>query len=401
MGKKEKDASSRFVIKVLVSVLIAIGALGIFYLGVNVGNGKITFLRSNQTGLPSQLDYSTVNDVYQALKNNYYEPLNEEQVLNGIKHGIAESTNDPYTSYFTPAEAQNFNSEINKTIYGIGADLGKNSNGDIQVIAPIAGSPAAKAGIQPKDIITSVNGQSTTGMSIDDAVSKIRGKAGTKVDLVIIRNNQTVNVSIIREKINVPSVTSKTLDGNIGYIQISTFADDTYDLTNQAAQKFKSSNVKGIVLDLRNDPGGLLDAAIKVSSLWLPGNDQVLSERRGNVKLKEYNSNGDNTLAGIPTVVLINSGSASASEITTAALKDNKAAFVIGEKSYGKGVVQQLINLAGGAQLKVTIANWYRPNGQNINKKGITPDQTVTLSQDQYNSGNDTQLNAALNYLNK
>jgi len=198
-----------------------------------------------------------------------------------------------------------------------------------------------------------------------------------------------------------PSVTTKTLDGNIGYLQISTFANDTTDLTQKAATQFASAHVKGIILDLRNDPGGLLEAAVKVSSLWVPDGKMILQEKRGSVVGQTYYGLGDNKLNGIPTVVLINEGSASASEITAGALHDDKAAYLIGTKSYGKGVVQQLINFGDGSQLKVTVASWYRPNGQNINKKGITPDLISKLSDADIKAGNDTQLQAAQAYLNK
>lgn len=402
LDKKHKGAlgNKSYLIKTTLVVFIVLAFSGVFLLGINIGNGRINFKSNkNLTGLPAKLDYSSVDELYSALKSNYYESLSEKQILDGIKHGLASSTNDPYTEYFTAQEAADFNNEINQSITGIGAQLGKDSNGNINIIAPILGSPAAAAGIQSQDVIESINGVTTSGMSVDEAVSKIRGKAGTKVDLVLLRNGQSIKVTITRAQINIPSVTSKILDGNIGYIQISTFADDTTDLVKNAADNLKKNNVKGVILDLRNDPGGLVDAAVNVSSLWLPSSDQVLTERRGGVTIKSYDSYGTMTLANIPTVVLINSGSASASEITTAALRDNNAAYVIGQKSYGKGVVQQLINLQDGSQLKVTVASWYRPNGQNINKKGITPDKTVTPTQQDLDSGNDTQLNAALSYL--
>ena len=182
-------------------------------------------------------------------------------------------------------------------------------------------------------------------------------------------------------------------------MQISTFADDTAGLAQKAADQFKQANVKGLVLDLRENPGGLLDAAVHVSSLWLPQGQKVLDEKRGSTVVDSNSSLGGDELHGIPTVVLIDAGSASASEITAGALHDNKAAYLIGEKSYGKGVVQQLVNFGDGSQLKVTISSWYRPDGQNINHRGITPDKTVKLSDADVKAGNDTQLQAAEAYL--
>jgi carboxyl-terminal processing protease len=384
----------RFVALLLVAVIL-------FGLGVAVGDGRLS-LHSNSavTGnLPSTLNYSTVNQVYQALKANYDGKLTETELLNGIKHGLASAPNDPYTEYFTPTEAKQFSNQLNNAFSGIGAELGANSAGDLEVIAPVSGTPAAKAGLQAQDIITSINGTTTTGMSVDTAVDDIRGAAGTKVTLQILRGNQALSFTITRANITVPSVTTKILTGNIGYMEISTFANDTSTLAQQAAKTFANEHVKGIVLDLRDDPGGLLQAAINVSSLWLPQGQMVLQEKRGTTVVQNYDATGGDVLHGIPTVVLINSGSASASEITTGALHDHGDAYVIGEKSFGKGVVQQLINFKDGSELKVTVASWYRPDGQDIEHKGITPDQTVQLTSQEANSGNDTQLTAAEKYL--
>ena len=405
MEPKTKQGNSR---RIWISrAVIALVVIGAFELGLAIGGGSIKVPGTHQnqavaSGLPARLDYNTVNQVYQALKDNYDGQLTETQLEDGLKHGLAQATHDPYTVYFTAKEAKDFTDELNNSFSGIGAQLGQDKDGNLEIIAPIDGLPADKAGLKAKDIIVSINGESTSGMSVDDAVSKIRGKKGTTVKLQVVRNKaQPLEFTVTRDDITLPSVKTKTLDGNIGYIQISTFANDTVDLTQKAADQFKNQNVKGIVLDLRNDPGGLLDAAVKVSSLWLPSGKNILQEKRGNTVVNSYSATGGNELNGIPTVVLVNGGSASASEITAGALHDNKAAYLIGEKSYGKGVVQQLINLGDGSQLKVTVASWYRPNGQNINKKGITPDKTVKLSDDDAQAGTDTQLQAAQTYLNK
>jgi carboxyl-terminal processing protease len=396
--KRLRDFVSKNYIKYIAG---AIFVVFVFYLGTLFGGGQLhIFGLSKTNGLSNNLDYSSINEVYNALKNNYYEPLTNDQVLDGIKHGLANSTNDPYTEYFTAKEASDFNSQLNQSITGIGVELGKDSNGNIEVIAPVDGTPASKAGILAKDIITTVNGSSIAGQSIDKVVSEIRGKAGTKVVLEIVRGgNQNLEFTIVRDTINIPTVNYKIINGNIGYMQISVFGDDTSSLATKAAQYFKDNNVKSIVIDLRDNPGGLLDAAVNIASMWLPSSDMVLQEKRGTQVLDTYYSTGDQTLKDLPTAILINGGSASASEILTGALHDNSKAYVIGEQSYGKGVVQQLINLSGGSQLKVTIASWFRPNGQNINKKGITPDQVVKMTQDDINNGKDPQLDAAISYL--
>lgn len=381
-----------------------LAAIIVFSLGVQVGNGRIDFrAHANLTGLPDQLDYSSVNQVYNSIKENYNGTLTGQQMINGLKHGLAEATNDPYTEYFTPKEAKDFNNEVynNSSFSGIGAELGQDSDKNLIVISPISGFPAEKAGLKPQDIITTINGTSTVGMSIDEAVSKIRGPKGTKVTLGVVRDkSQALTIPITRDTIQLPSVNTKILEGNIGYMQITQFSGDTAKLAQSAADKFKQQNVKGIVLDLRGNPGGLLDAAVSVSSLWVPQGKTIVEER-GTIGDVTHGAAGGNELNGIPTAVLINAGSASASEITAGALHDNKAAYIIGEKSYGKGVVQQLIRFNDGSELKVTVASWYRPNGQNINHKGITPDQAVKLSDTDAKAGNDTQLKAAEAYLQK
>jgi carboxyl-terminal processing protease len=381
--------------------MLVLAAL-IFWAGVGFGSGRIRFTSGGgqNQNLPSRLDYSSVDNVYQVLKDNYDGKLTEAQLLDGLKAGLADATKDPYTEYFTPVEAKNFEAQLNNSFSGIGAELGKDKNGTIQIVAPIAGFPADKAGVKAQDLIAAINDKSTSGMSVEQAVSLIRGKAGTTVKLSLVRaESQTLDVTITRQNIRVPSVSHEILAGNIGYIRITTFADDTSGLIDSAATQLKQAGVKGIILDLRDNPGGLLSAAVHVSSKWLPQDTLILQEKRGSIVTDTYKAEGGDTLHGIPTVVLINGGSASASEITAGALHDNKAATIIGEKSYGKGVVQQLIDLKDGGQLKVTIASWYRPNGQNINKKGITPDKTVTVSEAEANAGNDTQKTAAIQYL--
>jgi carboxyl-terminal processing protease len=380
-------------------------AVLIFWAGIAVGSGRVHFTSTAgpaNNDLPSRLDYSSVDEVYQQLKDNYNGKLTEAQLLDGIKAGLANATNDPYTEYFTPAEAKAFNNQLNNSFSGIGAELGKDADGNLIVVSPISGFPADKAGLKAQDVIASIDGKSTSGQSVDEAVSKIRGKAGSQVKLEIVRNkSEQKTLTITRENITVPSVHSDMLEGSIGYIRINTFADDTAGLMTTAAASLKQQGAKGIILDLRNNPGGLLEAAVAVSSKWLDPGTTILQEKRGDTVVQTYRAEGDSPLKSVPTVVLVNQGSASASEITAGALHDNKAATIIGEKTFGKGVVQQLLPLKDGGQLKVTVASWYRPNGQNINKKGIAPDQTVTLSEDQAKASNDTQKAAAIEYLQK
>jgi carboxyl-terminal processing protease len=271
------------------------------------------------------------------------------------------------------------------------------------VVSPISGTPAAKAGLKAQDLIVEIDGKNTSGIAVDEAVSKIRGKKGTSVKLTIVRNHaDTIDLTIVRDDITVPTVESKVLDDNIGYMHISTFGADTGDLAQQQAQDLVDKKVKAVILDLRGNPGGEVDSAVKVASLWMPKGKLVMQEKRLSGEVLDTNvSDGNDLFKGVPTIVLVDAGSASASEIVSGALKDSGAATLYGEKTYGKGVVQAVEPLGDGAQLKVTVARWYRPNGQNIDKKGITPDQVIKLSDDDAKAGNDTQLQAAQATLDK
>jgi carboxyl-terminal processing protease len=399
--KNVKHNKSRsFVFKLLGVVL---GVALIFSAGIVVGRGDLrigSHFGSQNTGLPSELDFSSVNQVYNLLKADYDGSLDVNKLLDGLKAGLANATGDPYTEYFSPQDAKAFNEELTGSFTGIGAELGTDSDNNIVIVAPLSGYPAEKAGLKPKDVIAAINGQSTSGISIYTAVQKIRGPADTKVTLTIVRGTQHFDTTITRAQITVASVKYQE-DGDIGYIKISQFSDDTVKLATQAAQEFKAKGVKAVVLDLRNDPGGYLDGAVSISSLWLNQGQTVVQEKRGSIIMGTEYASGDNLLKGMPTIVLINGGSASASEITAGALRDNNVATLLGEKSFGKGSVQQVDNLSNGAELKVTIARWYTPSGKNIDKQGITPDTAITLSDADFKAGKDPQKDKAYEILHQ
>ncbi|HUD06548.1 MAG TPA: S41 family peptidase [Candidatus Saccharimonadales bacterium] len=386
-----------------VSVLLIYG-VALFILGINVGSGWIqnrvdeVLHKNDQTSnLPNSLNLSAIQQEYQDIKDNYDGKLTVSQLEDGIAHGLANATGDPYTEYFDPSEAQAFNNDLNSTFSGIGAGLDKDSSGNLIVQEVLSDTPAQRAGLKVNDVITSINGTSTTNINVDTAVTDIRGAAGTIVKLDVLRGgSQVLNFSIKRAVIKVPSVNSKIIDGNIGYMQITTFGNDTSSLAQTAANMFKQKDVKGVILDLRGNGGGLVTAAINVSSLWLEPGATIFTEKHDNQVVATNTANGNDPLIGIPTVVLIDGDSASASEITAGALHDNKAAYLIGEKSFGKGSEQTIDNLPGGAEIKVTIAHWYTPGDKNINKIGITPNEVVSLPS---NSTTDTQENAAILYL--
>lgn len=374
-------------------------ATTIFFAGWGVGTGKITLpsQRSNvNKHLPNDLNFKSVEQVYDSLKSNFDGELSESELLDGLKEGLVKASNDPYTEFLNIEESKEFSEDITGTFTGIGAELEREEK-NIIVISPISGFPADKAGLKPRDIIAEIDGKSAYDISVSEAVKKIRGPENTIVKLKIVRSNtQVIDIEITRAKITIPSVETKIVSNNIGYIKISRFGDDTVKLTRQAANEFNAKKVKGVILDVRNDPGGLLDSAVDVSNIWLERGKTILEEKRGNVVVKQFKAKNQPILNNVPTVVLINEGSASASEIVAGALKDNNIATLIGTKSFGKGSVQQLVNFGDGTVLKVTIARWYTPNGKNIDKEGINPDQEVKVSEEDAKAKRDPQLNAAI-----
>ncbi len=343
------------------------------------------------------LDLANVQATYRQLKLNYDGSLDEQALISGASRGLVAAAGDQFTVYMDKKEAEDFNKDLSGDIGGgIGAEIGSRSNKPT-IIRTLENTPAQKAGLLAGDVILSVNDQSTENWSIDDTVSKIRGEIGTTVKIKVYRGNDIKDFDITREKITSPSVDSKVV-GNVGVITMRRFDETTTDLARQAAQDFKNKKVKGVVLDLRGNGGGLLTAARDVAGIWL--NDKiVVSERTNGKTTDEQRSGSDAILAGVPTVVLVNGSSASASEIVSGALQDYKIATLVGEKTYGKGSVQKLIELPDGSVLKVTVARWYTPNGKNINKQGISPDVAVALSAEDANAGRDPQMAAALTRL--
>jgi carboxyl-terminal processing protease len=368
-----------------------------FYAGdVFGGTVPLPFIKTTHN-----IDFSSLNTIYGLMQRNFDGPISDQSALDGAKAGLVAAGGDPYTEYLTASEAQALNDDLSGTLSGIGAEIGI-KNDALTIIAPIAGTPAAKAGLEAGDVITLINGQTTTNMNVDTAVGDIRGKAGTTVKLRIERADaqEPINVSITRANITVPSVTWSLKNGDVGYINISQFGPDTASLMNQAATQLKAQGATKIILDLRNNPGGYLSAGVSVASQFLKEGTLIVQERTGGTTVVgTYDAASGGLLIGMPTVVLINDGSASASEIVAAALRDNGAAKLEGETSFGKGSVQQIMSLPGGAELKITVAHWYTPAGININKAGINPDVTVPLTTSDFNAGQDPQLDKALQML--
>ncbi len=367
------------------NVLIIAGVLAAFVLGtqahkINITFGGVSTSGANQS-LSKNLDDQSIQEVYDVLREKFDGKLDTTKLIDGMKKGLVDSSGDPYTSYMSPTEAKLFNSQIEGSFEGIGAELGKEGDRPI-VITPIEGYPAQKAGIKPKDTIIEIDSQDTAGMAIDEAVLKIRGEKGTKVTLKLLRSGELVTVEITREEIKIPSVSFEVIEnGTIGYLRLNQFGSDTNALADQAAREFKTKGVKAVILDLRNNPGGLLDSSTHIAGLWIE-NKTVVKEKRDGKVIDELSSTGTPLLAGLPTVILANEGSASASEIVTGALQDYGLATFVGVKTYGKGSVQELTNLENGGVVKVTIARWYTPNDKNIDKEGIKPDVEVKPGND-------------------
>ena len=377
-------------------------AVTLFAFGWLFGNGKISLHSSGIKSLNSEqsntLSTDGLQEIYQDLLENYDGTIKPEDLLDGLKKGAVAAVGDTYTEYLSAKETEQFNSDLNGTFDGIGAELGKQDS-FIIIIAPIKGTPADKAGLQPKDVITEIDNEPATDITVTEAVNRIRCPKGSPVTLKVIRDALELEVPIVRDTIDIPSVEYKNENG-IGTITISRFSSDTTELVQKAANEFKKAGVDKVILDLRGNPGGLLDQSVGVSGVWLTKGSTVLEEKRGGETVQTFRTVSDPILNGVKTVILINEGSASASEIVSGALKDNGVATLMGVKSYGKGSVQQLISLSGGGSLKVTIARWYTPNGKNIDNEGIEPDTKVERTLDDIKSGNDPQLDAAKTYLN-
>lgn len=371
-----------------------------FIAGTRSETSLATFFGQNKNA--TELNLSSVQSLYRELSANFDGELDRQKLVEGAKRGMVDAVGDPYTVYFTAEETKQFLRDLEGTFEGIGAELGK-KNDALTVISTLDGSPAKSAGLLANDVIIMVNGETTNGWSVEEAVTNIRGEKGTSVKLTVARpgEDSPIEITVVRAKITDPSVKTELTDDNIGIIRITRFGQtDTVQLARQYAQDFASKDVKGVVLDLRGNGGGYLEAAQDISSLWL-NNKVVVTERTGGVVVDTLRTRGQTILEGVPTIVLVNGGSASASEIVAGALRDNGAATVVGEKTFGKGVVQDVRSLSDGGSLKVTIASWYTPKGKNISKEGISPDVTVVFSEEDASAGRDPQKDKALELLRK
>jgi carboxyl-terminal processing protease len=344
------------------------------------------------------VDFNLYWKVWDTVKTAYVdnEEISEEEMFYGSLEGMVKAINDPYTSFLDPELSKRFNDDLSGSFEGIGAEIGIRDD-TLTIIAPIDGMPAQEAGLKSGDKVLSIDGKSSAGISIDKAVDTIRGEKGTDVTLTIYREglDETKDITITRGVITIESVKTEILEDNIMLISISNFNEDTEAMFSQAIEEANSNEVNGIILDLRNNPGGFLDSAIEISSEWVETGPVVLEKFDEN-DITKYQARGIARLKDYKTVVLLNQGSASASEIVAGALQDYDIATIVGEQSYGKGSVQTLKPFTDGSSLKVTVAKWLTPQGQSISEKGITPDVEVEYTIEDFENDRDPQLDKAI-----
>jgi len=405
----KKSTGYKKLIIAAVLIFVAVFSLfGGFYYGVWV-TGQRQFDFSVQQIIkdaPSYLDEEEVDinlfwRVWEAILTKYVEqPVNEEGMFYGALEGLVKSVEDPYSIFLDPEATNEFVKELSGSFEGIGAEIGIKNN-QLTIISPLDDSPAFNAGLKPGDKILAIDDQETIDMGLDQAISLIRGKKGTTVILTILtkESQEIKDISIKRDVIKVESVAWELKDGDIAYIKIVHFDSDTYNDFNKIANEVLLSSPQGIILDLRNNPGGYLNSAIDVAGEFLE--DKIIVTEDFGETQKEYKSKGTAKLKDIKTVVLVNGGSASASEIVAGALQDYQHATIIGEQTFGKGTVQDYEQFPDGSSLKLTVAKWLTPGGKSINDQGIRPDVEVDLTFDDYDNNRDPQLEAAYLILNE
>ena len=389
-------------------LILLIGIGGGFYFGqgnnIQIVDGGEKIVIKKEIGQPKNVDFSVFWDTWKIIEEKYVDrPADYNEMVYGAISGLVKSLDDPYSVFMDPEESKEFMEDMEGTFEGIGAEIGIRKN-ILTIIAPLEGMPAEKAGLKSGDKIIKIDGETTIDITLTEAVRKIRGEKGTEVALTIMRENleESKEIKITRGLIDVKSVEwemKKAGETDLAYLKIRRFSEDTYQELNKAAGEILSSSAKGIVLDLRNNPGGYLNVAVEVTSIFIDGKETVVIEDFGNGKKKEYKSSGRAKLAHLPVAVLINQGSASASEILAGALRDIKKVKLVGEKSFGKGSVQELERLKDRSSVRLTVAKWLIPSGHCINEEGLKPDIEVEMTDEDIDNGIDKQLEEAMKIL--
>ena len=404
--------------------IFAVVVLVAFFVGFRFGHyaspeESAAGISNKDAGMPSSVDFSTFWKAWSVINEKYAgtSTPDQDKVYGAIK-GMTESLGDPYTVFFPPAEAKLFASEIAGNFEGVGMELGI-KDGKLVVVSPIKGAPADRAGVKAGDFIMKVDDRDALNLSTDQAVQIIRGKAGTKVKLTLLREGvkNPIEVTLTREKIDLPTVKTTTKDAvasadaggtglrkdGIFVISLYSFSANSANLFRNALKEFIDSGSHKLVIDLRGNPGGYLDAAVDMASWFLPSGKVIVREEFGKDQGEHvYRSKGYNVIdKKYRVVILVDGGSASASEILSGALSENGVATLVGTKTFGKGSVQELVSITPDTSLKVTIAKWLTPNGISISKQGITPDYVVEMTQDDVKNKKDPQMDKAIELLSK
>lgn len=399
--------SKKAVSRIMVIFVAMFFSLTFFVFGYTVGmehgDGKIPFnlaVVENRDNV-AQVDFSLFWDVWELVKEKYvdHDLLQAQDMVYGAINGMLAATGDPYTVFLDPEQFTELSEELSGSFEGIGAEVGIKDE-IVTVITPLEGSPAQKSGLRAGDKIVEIENETTSGMTIDAAVKKMRGPKGTELHLKIFRMSDgtadTKDITIVRDTIHVDSVRAEFLEGDIAHVKIMQFGDETIKEFNRVIGEIMTRKVKGIIVDVRNNPGGILQTVTVVASKFLPDGAVVVIEEDAKDRRKNLYTSGAHPFADVPIVVLINEGSASASEILAGALRDNREDVVlVGEKSFGKGSVQELIQTSATTAAKITVAKWLTPNGEQINQKGIEPDEVVEYTNEDYEADRDPQLDRA------
>ena len=361
---------------------------------------SITALANPNDKLYQKLDL--FSDVLNTLSKEYVDDIKKDEVIDSAINGMLQSL-DPYSSYMSPEAFQNMNRDTKGEFGGLGIEITMEA-GLVKIITPIEGTPADKAGVQAGDYIVKINNKQVKGMSLLDAVKLMRGKVGTSIEITVRRPeiDDEIKFKITRAIIKIREVSAE-IKNNIGYVRLRAFNQQSHNQLMKQIRKISNKKLDGYILDLRNNPGGLLSQAIKITETFLDGGEIVSTKGRNKNDIQIFNAKKGDSINNKPLIVLINQGSASASEIVSGALKDHKRAILIGEKSFGKGSVQSIIPLKNKGGLRLTTAKYYLPSGVSIHETGVEPDITVKRNKDNFkiNSDTDNQLNYALKLLKK
>jgi carboxyl-terminal processing protease len=397
----KENKKAKIWLKVISAVLLLFFVyLAGYTIGAREGNVFLPPSNIKNSGRESEeIDFSLFWQAWNKVGDLYIGQSASQEMLYGAISGMVASLGDPYTTFLKPSDNQKLVADLSGEFEGIGAELTV-KNETIVVVSPLSGTPSERAGLKAQDIIVKIDDESTNNMSLNQAVGKIRGKAGTKVKLTVIRPkvDQPIEISVVREKIEVPSVTldiQSVQNKKIAILRIIQFGDDTVDLATKYAKEISNSSVDGIILDLRNDPGGYLDSSVNISGLFIEKGSVAVVEVGREGKKKEYRTGNDPILKDYHVITLINGGTASAAEIVAGALSDHDRTSIVGEKTFGKGSVQVLEPLLFGSSIKVTIAKWLTPKGSEIDGVGIKPNVEIKNE----NSDEDLQMAKAKNML--